>query len=288
MALDLQTIFLYDVVHALYDVGKEIYLLRGTIIEEMTWLNWEVSNVIEAFRVVPIVLKRAPADLQDRHEKILKEEKAKMRICEAKNVYALQETRDQLKDHDKKIKDVALVLQNLVEKVTSLETKRTEIVNLLINIDTKVTSLDDAKNGEESRKDNITAAINILVDPSHSYKVSKIRPKFYDPSVPWKNNIQKPNVIELPTYRQPTAGEVKKWRKNEVMRYFVVLIRESALLNSCKTMVEAAQKFAKMLEEGRLPLQLLMKRKHQKGEPITHSEDLILSYDKSHEGRAFY
>ncbi|KAL6552104.1 hypothetical protein OROGR_008258 [Orobanche gracilis] len=141
---------------------------------------------------------------------------------------------------------------------------------------------------QASMEDNVFAAIKRLAEPSPHYKVSGNRPKFHDPRINWKNSIHCPSAIELPTHRHPTEDEVRKWRKNEVMRYLVKLTRESIILNSCKTLVDAAQQFTKLLEEGNLPLQLSLKRKHQRGEKLTHENDWIMSYDKAADASARY
>ncbi|KAL6534954.1 hypothetical protein OROGR_013629 [Orobanche gracilis] len=57
------------------------------------------------------------------------------------------------------------------------------------------------------------------------------------------------------------------------------------MLNSCKTLSEDAHKFMKLLEEGKLQLQLSRQRKYSRGEKLFHEDDWILCYDKSAEGQ---
>ncbi|KAL6570875.1 hypothetical protein OROGR_000425 [Orobanche gracilis] len=137
-------------------------------------------------------------------------------------------------------------------------------------------------------EENIIAAIERMAVPLSHYKVSGKRHEFFDPNVEWKSIINYPKVFDLPAHCHPTADEVKRWRKNELMRYFVKLTRESTYFNKCKTLAEAAQRFTQMLEEGNLPMQLVAKRKHERHEKITHEDDWILAFDKSPEGRAIY
>ncbi|KAL6579276.1 hypothetical protein OROMI_009492 [Orobanche minor] len=72
------------------------------------------------------------------------------------------------------------------------------------------------------------------------------------------------------------------------MRYFVKCIRESTIIDRCKTLSEVAIEFTSSLEKGVLTLQLAMQSKHKKCDWVTHPKDWILSYDKSYEGMAIY
>ncbi|KAL6576846.1 hypothetical protein OROMI_011122 [Orobanche minor] len=141
---------------------------------------------------------------------------------------------------------------------------------------------------EAKTRENVSAAISRLANPSKRYKVSGSRLEFHDPNIPCKNSIHKAKAISLPAVRQPSVEEIKNWRKNELMRYFAVLIKVSAMFNKCKTLKEAGDEFDKLVDQGMLPLQLQMKSKHKKGERITHPEDWILAFDKSYEGQALY
>ncbi|KAL6524703.1 hypothetical protein OROHE_015985 [Orobanche hederae] len=136
--------------------------------------------------------------------------------------------------------------------------------------------------------DSMTAAINRLGTPRQGYRVSGSRPEFHDPNVLWKQHVQCPAEIRLPTDRQHSPDDIKQWENHELMRDFVKFIRESTLFDRCKTLSECAKEFATRLERGVIPLQLAMLSKHRKGDRITHPEDWILSYEKSYEGMAIY
>ncbi|KAL6494190.1 hypothetical protein OROGR_030991 [Orobanche gracilis] len=138
-------------------------------------------------------------------------------------------------------------------------------------------------------EEKVFAAIERLAKPSSSQqRVNGSRPKFHDPNIDWRNKIHYPTVIELPKHRHPSKEEVRKWRKNEVLRYFVKLTRESPILKQCKTLTEAANLFNKMLDEGKLPLQLLCIARHRRGERMTHEDDWILVFVKEPNIRELY
>ncbi|KAL6588249.1 hypothetical protein OROMI_001227 [Orobanche minor] len=136
--------------------------------------------------------------------------------------------------------------------------------------------------------DSIAAAINRLGVPHKGYRVFGSRPEIHDPSIPWKQHVRTPAPFRLPTDLQPSPEDIKQWKKTQLMRYFVKLIRESTIFDRCKTLSEAANEFTARLEKWNLPLQLAMLSKHRKGDRITHPEDWILSYDKSYEGMSIY
>ncbi|KAL6554627.1 hypothetical protein OROHE_007366 [Orobanche hederae] len=180
-------------------------------------------------------------------------------------------------------------------------------MKLLESINSTVSAINARKREEESREaarrwrlqqeeeinaafdDSIASAISRLGTPArHSYRVSGSRPKFHDPNVPWMNSMQSPAEIKLLTDRQPSPEEIKRWMKNELMRYFVILIRESTVFDRCKTLSDAAKEFTSRLENGVLPMQLAMLSKHKRGDLVTHPEDWIISFDRSYEGRAVY
>ncbi|KAL6544024.1 hypothetical protein OROGR_010521 [Orobanche gracilis] len=182
-----------------------------------------------------------------------------------------------------------------------------ETNKLLISIDTKVTSIDESIKGEDSRvkarewrlqqekqfeesmEEKVSAAIERLAKPSSSQqRVIGSRPEFRDPNIDWKNKIHYPSAIDLPKLRHPTEDEVRKWRKNEVLRYFVKLAQESPYLKRCKTLTEAANMSNNLLDEGKLPLQLSCIAHHQKGERMTHEEDWILAFIKEPSIKEFY
>ncbi|KAL6570855.1 hypothetical protein OROGR_000405 [Orobanche gracilis] len=134
-----------------------------------------------------------------------------------------------------------------------------------------------------------SAAIERLAKPSSSQqRVTGSRPEFHDPNIDWRNKIHYPTAIDLPKHRHPNEDEVRKWRKNEVLRYFVKLTRESTFFKQCKTLTEAANLFNKMLDEGKMPLQLLYIARHNRVEKLTHEDDWILAFVKEPNIRELY
>ncbi|KAL6550294.1 hypothetical protein OROMI_020782 [Orobanche minor] len=141
-------------------------------------------------------------------------------------------------------------------------------MNLVHSINSHVSKINARKGEEESREaarrcrlqkedeinaifdDSIASMINWLGILQQGYKVFGYRPEHHDPSVPWKQLVQAPPVIHLPTDQQPSPADIKQWRKNELMRYFVKLIRESTIFDRCKTLAEAANEFTARLEKG--------------------------------------
>ncbi|KAL6500817.1 hypothetical protein OROGR_027325 [Orobanche gracilis] len=302
----LKTMFLQDTVQALYSLGKEIDWLRETAMEEVGGLKRELSDVAEAIRSLPPSLTLVLWRLKNRQEELLKSEQSKLRVCENKTAEAMALTAEHLRSHDSQIKDMAEVLATLVRKVNSIEETQQETNKLLISIDTKVSSVDESIKGEEARakekqwrlqqekqfeeslEETIVVAIEKLAKPSSSQRVTGSRPEFHDPNIDWRTKIHCPSAINLPTHRHPSEDEVRRWRKNEVLRYFVFLAKESAVLRNCKTLAEAAHLFNKMLDEGNLPLQLVCASRHRKGERMTHDEDWILAFVKEPEIRDQY
>ncbi|KAL6530941.1 hypothetical protein OROHE_014423 [Orobanche hederae] len=155
---------------------------------------------------------------------------------------------------------MSLSLQALADKFSKIEGKQEDVVKLIHSIDSNVSEINARKGEEESCEaarcwrmqqeaeitvaldDSVSAAINHLAIPArHGYRVSGSRPEFHDPNVPWKLSVQSPAEISLPIGCQPSPEEIKRWRKNELMRYFVELIRESTLFDRCKTLSEAAK-----------------------------------------------
>ncbi|KAL6501482.1 hypothetical protein OROGR_026615 [Orobanche gracilis] len=265
--------FLQDTVQALYSLGKEIDWMRETAMEEVGGLKRELSDVAEAIRSLPPSLTLTLWRLKNRLDDLVKQEESKTRVCENKTAEAMAFTAEQLRKHDSQISDMTEVLATLVRKVNSIEETQKEATKLLISIDTKVSSVDETIKGEDSRvkarewrlqqekqfeksmEEKVSAAIERLAKPSSSQqRVIGSRPEFHDPNIDWRNKIHHPSVIELPKHRHPTEEEVRKWRKNEVLRYFVKLAQESPYLKKCKTLTEAANMFNNLLDEGKLPL----------------------------------
>ncbi|KAL6575264.1 hypothetical protein OROMI_012549 [Orobanche minor] len=267
----------------------------------------DLSILVEALQVLPQLLKVVLANIQQQRGNILEKEHVKYSVCEAPTVATLKESGLRLTGHDKNLDNLSLSLQTLADKFSKFKGKQDDVVNLIHNIDSHVSEINTIKGEEESREaarrwrlqqeaefsaafdDSISTAINRLATPSHQgYRVSGSRPEFHDPNVPWKQSSQSPAEIRLPTDLQPSPKEIKRWKKNELMRYFVKLIRASTLFDGCKTLSEAAKDFTTRLKRGVLPLQLALFSKHREGDRITHLEDWILSYDKSYEGMAVY
>ncbi|KAL6541178.1 hypothetical protein OROMI_025061 [Orobanche minor] len=249
-ALGLQTVFIHDAIDALYKHRKMLDWLKVSAAEEIGTVKSELSDMVDALRALSQLLKVAISNLQQRQDKILEEEQAKLGVCEAKTVTALKESGSRLTGHDQKINNLSLLVHALADKFSNIKEKHEEI--------------------------------------PHGYRVSGSRPEFHDPNVPWKISVQSPTEINLPTYRQPSPEEIKHWRKNELMRYFVKLIREYTLFDRCKSLSESTKEFDSQLERGVIPLQLAMISKHRKGDRVTHPEDWIISFDKSYERRAVY
>ncbi|KAL6542378.1 hypothetical protein OROMI_023980 [Orobanche minor] len=278
-----------------------------TAIEEMTSVRSALFDFAEACCILPYALKQALSKLQKSQEKILLEEQSKLRVCEVKDVAALKETGSRLTGHEQKIDDISLIIKALAYKFSKFEEKQDDVVKLLHSIYHTVSDIDNARKGEESREtarrwrlqqekeinaaldDSVAAAINHLAEPiHHEYRISGSRPEFHDQNIPWKNSVHCPAEIKLPTDRQLTVEEIKHWTKNELMRYFVTLIKESTVFDRCKIVSDAAKEFSSHLEIGVLPSQLAMLSKHRKGSRVTHLEDCILAYEKLYEERAIY
>ncbi|KAL6562925.1 hypothetical protein OROHE_005512 [Orobanche hederae] len=174
-----------------------------------------------------------------------------------------------LTGHDKNLDDLSLSLQTLADKFNKIKGKQDNIMDLVHNINSHVSEINARKGEEESREvarcwrlqkeaelnavfdDSIAAAINRLAVPRQGYRVSGHRPEHHDSSIPWKQLVQAPPKIRLPTDRQPSPEDIKQWKNNKLMR-------------------------------------LAMLSKHKKGDRITHPEDWILSYDKLYEGMDIY
>ncbi|KAL6558555.1 hypothetical protein OROMI_018905 [Orobanche minor] len=305
-ALGSHTVFIQDAVDVLRKIERALDWLNVSATEELGSAKSELSNVAEALQVLPQVLKVALSNIQQRRQELLEKEQAKYRTFEVRTAIALKESGTKLTGHDKNLDNLSLSLRTLADKFSTIEEKQEDVVNLIHSIDSHVSEIHARKGEEESREaarrwrrqkeaeleaaleDDITAAINRLGSQRQRYRVSGTRPEFHDPNVPWKQLVSAPIETHLPTDRQPSPEEIKQWKKNELMRYFVKLIKESTIFDRCKTLSEAATEFTSRLEKGVLPLQLTMLSKHKRGDRISHPEDWILSFDKSYEGRAIY
>ncbi|KAL6557928.1 hypothetical protein OROMI_018278 [Orobanche minor] len=218
----------------------------------------------------------------------------------------MKESGTKITGHDKNLDGMSLSLQSLADTFNKIKGKQDDVMDLVHSINSHFCEINAKKGEEESRDaarrwrlqkeaelnvvfdDNIVAAINWLGVPHSGFKVSGHRPEHHDPSVPSKHLVQVPPEIHLPTDRQPSPDDIKQWKKNELMRYFVKLIRESTIFDRCKTLSDVTNAFTSRLEKGVLLLQLAMLSKHKKGDRIIQPEDWVLSYDKSYEGMSIY
>ncbi|KAL6538806.1 hypothetical protein OROMI_025132 [Orobanche minor] len=282
-ALGSQTVFVQDAVDALHRVGKALAWLNVSAAEEMDNAKSELSNVAEDLKVLPQLLITALANIQRQREEILEKEHNKLSVCEARSVAALKESGSKLIGHNKNLDNMSRSLQSLADKFSKVEEKQEDVLMLIHSIDSHVSEINARKGEEESREatrrwrlqqeaeinaaidDSVSAAINHLAVSAHpGYTVSGSHPEYNDSSVPWKSSVQSPAEMKLPTDRQPSPEEIKRWKKNELMRYFIKPIRESTLFDKCKMLSEVAMEFSNRLERGVLSLQLAMKSKHRK------------------------
>ncbi|KAL6581022.1 hypothetical protein OROMI_006945 [Orobanche minor] len=95
-SLDRQTVFIQEVVDALYHVGKEMDWLNLIASEEMSSVKGELTKIAEVFRTLPQDLKQVFANFKQLEEQSLLEEQSKLHICEAKTAAALQYTDSRL------------------------------------------------------------------------------------------------------------------------------------------------------------------------------------------------
>ncbi|KAL6579786.1 hypothetical protein OROMI_007810 [Orobanche minor] len=305
-ALGRQTVFIQDAVDVLNNIAKSLDRLNFSTCEELGSVKSNLANVVEALLRLPQTLNIALSNLQNRQKKLLEEEQAKYSVSESKTAVTLKATRVKLTGHAKLIDDMSLSLQTLATKFSNGEEKQDDVVQLVNSISSAISEIHARKGEEESREaarrwrqqqeahfsavldDSVASAINRLDAPARQVRIADSRPEFHDPRFPWKSTVQCPAVFKLLTDRQPTAEDIKKWRQNELMRYFVKLIKESAIFDRCKTLSDAANSFSSQLQKGVLPLQLAMKSKHKEGAMLTHQDDWILSFDQSYEGKAIY
>ncbi|KAL6555693.1 hypothetical protein OROHE_006967 [Orobanche hederae] len=287
-ALGRHTVFIQDAVSALHKVGKALDKLNVSAAEEIGGVTSDLFNIANALPVLPQLLKVALANIQQQKKEILQKQQAKYNTFAARTAIAMKEFGTKLTGHDKNLDDLSLSLQTLADKFNKIKGKKDDVMDLVQSINSHISEINAGKGEEDSREaarhwrlqkeaevnaafdDSIAAAINRLGVPGQGYRVSGSRPEFHDPSVLWKQLVQAPAEIHLPTDRQPSPEDIKQWKKNELMRYFVKLIRESTIFDRCKTLSEAANEFTSRLEKGVLPLQLAMLSKHKKGDRITH------------------
>ncbi|KAL6569927.1 hypothetical protein OROMI_014441 [Orobanche minor] len=305
-ALSHQTVFIQDAFRALHKVGKALDKLNLSAAEEIGGVTSDLYNIANALQTLPQLIKVALSNIQQKRKEILEQEQAKFTSFATQSAIAMKASGTKLTQHDKNLDDLSLSLQTLADKFYNIKGKQDDVLDLVQSIDSHVSAINARKGEEESREaarrwrlqkeaeldavfeESITAAINRLGAPYQRYKVSGSRPEFSDPNVPWKDLTRPPIPVNLPTDCQPSPEEIKQWRKTQLMRYFTVLVKESTIFDRCKTLAEAATEFTARLEKGNLPLQLAMRSKHRKGDRVTHPEDWILSFNKSHEGMAIY
>ncbi|KAL6563095.1 hypothetical protein OROHE_005682 [Orobanche hederae] len=305
-ALGHHTVFIQDDVNALHKVGKSLDKLNLSAAEEIGGVTSDLYNIANALQVLPQLIKVALSNIQQQKKEIMEIEQAKYTSFAARSAIALKASGMKLTGHDKNLDDLSLSLQTLADKFNRIKGKQDDVLDLVQSINSHISEINARKGEEESWEaarrwrlqkeaeidaifeESITAAINWLGASQQRYKVSGSRPEFQDPNVPWKDCVRPPAPVNLPTDRQPSPEEIKQWKKTQLMRYFVKLIREFTIFDRCKTLAEAANEFTARLEKGVLPLQLVMISKHKKGDRVTHPEDWILSYDKSYEGMAIY
>ncbi|KAL6579773.1 hypothetical protein OROMI_007797 [Orobanche minor] len=142
-SLGRQIDFIQDAVVGLYKVEKEMDWLNLTATKEMPSVKAELSNIAEAFRVLPQVMKQALSKLQQRQEQILLKEQSKLRVYEA-TVAALQISDSQLTRHDNKIDDMSLFIKALADKFSKFEKEQDNVLKLLQSIDHTVSKIENA------------------------------------------------------------------------------------------------------------------------------------------------
>ncbi|KAL6535005.1 hypothetical protein OROHE_013059 [Orobanche hederae] len=264
-ALGHQTVFIQDAVNALHKVAKALDKLNLSAAEEIGGVTSDLYNIANALQVLPQLIKVALSNIQQQRKEILEKEQAKYTSFAAHSAISLKASGTKLTGHDKNLDDLSLSLQTLADKFNRIKGKQDDVLDLVQNINSHVSEINARKGEEESREaarrwrlqkeaeidavfeESIAAAINRLGASHQRYKVSGSRPEFQDPNVPWKDLIRPPAPVNLPTDRQPSPEEIKQWRKTQLMRYFVVLVRESTIL------AEAATEFTARLEKGNLP-----------------------------------
>ncbi|KAL6564979.1 hypothetical protein OROMI_016429 [Orobanche minor] len=244
---------------------------KGHPINVIKGVTLHLFNIANALQVLLQLLKVALANIRQQKKDILEKEQAKYSTFSARTAIALKASGTKLTGHDKNLDDLSLSLQSLADKFNKIKGKQDDVMDLVHSINSHVSEINARMGEEESREaarhwrlqkeaeinaafdDSIVAAINRLGILQQGYRVSGSRPEFFDPNVPWKQHVCASPVINLPTDRQPSPEDIKQWKKNELMRYFVKLIRESTIFNQCKTLSKAANEFTARLEKGNLP-----------------------------------
>ncbi|KAL6580433.1 hypothetical protein OROMI_008457 [Orobanche minor] len=155
--LSRQTIFLSEDVDALYNVGKEMDWLNLSAIKESASVHEELSKIKKPFDEFPRDMKSIVAELQKQQDKILLDEQSKLRISEYKSVAALDYSNSIVADHDKKIEEMALFINSLVERLAKLEEQQENVVKVLQNIDLIVSEL-NVKKREEAQEESRESA----------------------------------------------------------------------------------------------------------------------------------
>ncbi|KAL6570164.1 hypothetical protein OROMI_014678 [Orobanche minor] len=156
-ALGRQSLFLRDVVEALYQVGKEMDWLNLTASEEMESVKVEMSKIDEAFSTLPQDLKEAFAKLQHLEEQFLLEEQSQLRTVESKTVAILEFTDSKISDHDDKIHAMAKVITSFDEKLAKFEEQQDNILKVLRSIDHTVSELNAIKGGDQPDSSRVSA-----------------------------------------------------------------------------------------------------------------------------------
>ncbi|KAL6572641.1 hypothetical protein OROMI_013599 [Orobanche minor] len=103
-----------DAVDALYRVGKALDWMNVSATEEIRSVKSDLSNVADALRVLPQLLKVALANIQQQKKQILEKEQVKYNAFEARTAVALKESGSKLTGHDKNLDNLSVSLQSLL------------------------------------------------------------------------------------------------------------------------------------------------------------------------------
>ncbi|KAL6575883.1 hypothetical protein OROHE_000354 [Orobanche hederae] len=145
--LDQQTVFLKDVVDALYQVSKEMDWLSLSATEETASIQSELSKIAKAFQEFPEEMKKTISEFEQQQEAILLQEQSNLRICESKTVAVLEYSDSRISGHDKNIKEMTLFINSLAEKLSKFEEQHENVLKVLRSIDHTVSEM-NAKKGE--------------------------------------------------------------------------------------------------------------------------------------------
>ncbi|KAL6578868.1 hypothetical protein OROMI_009084 [Orobanche minor] len=256
-----------DVVNALHKVGKALDKLNMCAAEEIGCVTSDLYNIVNALQVLPQLIKVALSNIQQHRKEILEKEQAKYTSFAIRSAIALKASGTKLTGHDKNLDDLSLSLQTLADKFNRIKGKQDDVLDLVQSINSHVSEI-NARMGEEGSleaarrwrlqkeaeldaifEESIAASINRLGASHQGYRISGHHPEHHDPNVTWKDLVRPPALVNLPTDRQPSPEEIKQWRKTQLMRYFVKLIRKSTIFDRCKTLAEAATDFTARLEK---------------------------------------